>query len=132
MQSVLAGDVDSEPRYSSSYGQRQFSEMNNEVSHGIHIDLQGTAGTLWKRPLAVSAGVARIERTYSGRCDKAAGSRTLRGDRAGSAGRLAVGASLVALSPAEEGYRFSDSRDSIIQIPRARLYNRHRYTESVP
>ena len=48
--------------------------------------------------------------------NSAAGSRAICADRTDSPGGLGVGASVVALSPAEKNSRFSDSRDFFFSI----------------
>jgi hypothetical protein len=47
-----------------------------------------------------------VERFYGSRCGKTTGSSAVCGTRVGSAGRVADGASVVALSAAKEGFVF--------------------------
>ena len=89
--------------------------MNNDVSDEIHSDNCAT-GSERHRRFTVCGSAAEIERLCGGRRCEAARYRALRSDRAASARRLRDGASIVALSPTEEGFRFRDSRDSFSSV----------------
>jgi hypothetical protein len=78
--------------------------MTNDALNEIYIDLQCYAGAM------ETAGPC------SSHCREATGSRAICGDRTGTAGRLADGASVVALSSAEKGYVILARYSSITRV----------------
>ena len=81
-----------------------FKETNHDLLDRIYVDLRVRAGTRPPPRCTESDGTGETERPYGGRSRQATGSGAVCGDRTGIAGRLADGASALALSAARKEY----------------------------